>query len=138
MRGLNDDFYFVVKDKHSASDSLRKLSITTEKLGNCLKPKIEQLLAPYSGEILALELDPSNTNDVKTHEEEDLDSVDQQERALAQDNLYLIDTKLVLYHLKIVKETVQTNSSQKLSDNFELKDAIEKQVRGTEFIRVSI
>ena len=28
IRGLNDDFYFVVKDKRSSSDSLRKLSIT--------------------------------------------------------------------------------------------------------------
>ena len=71
IRGLNDDFYFVVKDKRSSSDSLRKLSITSEENADCLKPSIDTVPAPFSGEILALELDPAHTNDLKTHEEGD-------------------------------------------------------------------
>ena len=128
----------MVKDRRSFSDTLHKLKIYVDNDTKSLDLKTDQVIATYSGEILAIELDPANRNDVKTHEEEDPDSVDKQERALAEDNLYLIDTKLVLYHLKIEKETAQTNSSQKLSDFSELEDAIEKHVRGTQFIRVSI
>ena len=65
LRGLKDYIYFIRKDESgTGSDSIQLLKTSVDKYG--LKTKIEIATAPYSGEILAFELDPLNTNDVES------------------------------------------------------------------------
>ena len=65
LRGLKDYIYFIRKDESgTGSDSIQLLKTSVDKYG--LKTKIEIATAPYSGEILAFELDPLNSNDVES------------------------------------------------------------------------
>ena len=65
IRGIRDTFYFALRDDGAASDSLQVLDfeIRDEKL----VAKNEPIPASYTGEILALELDPLNTNDIESY-----------------------------------------------------------------------
>ena len=50
---------------------------------------------------------------------------------------FLIDSRLVLYHLNIDRDS-EIMASHKLQSYPELENAVETYVRGTDFIRVSI
>ena len=69
LRGLKDYIYFIRKDESgTGSDTIQLLKTSVDRHG--LKTKIEIATAPYSGEILAFELDPLNTNDVESFYQE--------------------------------------------------------------------
>ena len=65
LRGLNDEFYYALKDKGNVGDSLRCIKVNL--IDNELKLTDENIPAPYTGQILALELDPFHTNDIEAH-----------------------------------------------------------------------
>ena len=62
FRGLHDTFYYALRDESAVSDALTKIKFTVEK--DILIPKTEVITYPGTGEILALELDPLNSNDI--------------------------------------------------------------------------
>ena len=71
LRGLKNRFYFALRDDGAASDSLNQISFKID--ADQLVVQIEAIPAPYTGEILALELDPQNTNDVESFYHDNLD-----------------------------------------------------------------
>ena len=73
LRGLRNRFYFALRDDGAASDSLNVISFMVE--DDKLVFAVEGIPAPYTGEILALEMDPLNTNDVEStfHDNQDTD-----------------------------------------------------------------
>ena len=65
LRGLSDKFYYALRDDGAASDALAvvKFVVTADKK---LVPEVASIPAAYTGEILALELDPLHTNYVES------------------------------------------------------------------------
>ena len=94
IRGLNDNFYYALRDDGAASDSLFRLKIELE--DGELVDKHEVIAAPCTGEILALELDPLNSNDVESfyHDNANLD-----EWKDKLDRIFIIDGRLTLFKL---------------------------------------
>ena len=62
FRGLADTFYYALRDESAVSDALTKIKFVVEK--EILIAKTEVITYPGTGEILALELDPLNSNDI--------------------------------------------------------------------------
>ena len=62
-RGLQDTIYFVRKD--SSGDTIHYIKVIVE--DKKLVVTIEQINAPYNGEILSFEMDPLNSNDVESY-----------------------------------------------------------------------
>ena len=64
IRGVNNNFYFVVTDKNTMNDSISKLRFFVKdgKLG-C---KVEAVPHPYAQDIIAFEPDSLFTNDVES------------------------------------------------------------------------
>ena len=76
LRGLSDKFYYALRDDGAASDTLAVVKFFVEKKdveGNdgieikLLQFSVESIPAAYTGEIIAFELDPLNTNDVESY-----------------------------------------------------------------------
>ena len=78
IRGINDEFYYALKAKGSVGDSLHSVKISMEDEKMIVSD--ENVPAPYTGEILALELDPFLTNDVEKHVESSDNDLDGQRR----------------------------------------------------------
>ena len=67
LKGLSDKFYYALRDDGAASDSLYVIKFCVDSNKNKLVFDHESIPAAYTGEILALELDPLNTNDVESY-----------------------------------------------------------------------
>ena len=66
LRGLSDKFYFALRDDGAASDAITVVKFYVNKDEKKLEYDDENIPAAYTGEILALELDPLNTNDIES------------------------------------------------------------------------
>ena len=66
LRGLQDHFYFALRDDGAASDSLHVLKFHYNDDTREFEIKNESIPAAYTGEILAFEMDSSITNDVES------------------------------------------------------------------------
>ena len=132
LRGLNDNFYYAMRDNGAASDSLYLLKFEIK--DGRLEGTSEVIAAPCTGEILALELDPQITNDVESfyHDNDMLD-----EWKDKTDQVYVIDGHLNLFKLCLEREVRILNTVQ-LEKHRNIRDALETMMRGTDFIRVSI
>ena len=64
LRGVNSDFYFVITDKNTQSDTINKLRFIKE--DNKLHCKVDVVPHPFAQDIIAFELDSLFTNDVET------------------------------------------------------------------------
>ena len=93
LRGLRDKFYFALRDDGAASDSLQVFDFHLNDDG-LLEHTSDPIPAPYTGEILALELDPLNTNDVESYYH---DNEAKDEWYDKFDRIYLIDGRLNLF-----------------------------------------
>ena len=72
FRGLNENiFYFAFNNEGNENDALKRIKI--DMLNRDMPFKIEHITYPGTGAILALELDPFHTNDIKTYREYDRD-----------------------------------------------------------------
>ena len=100
LRGLRDKFYFALRDDGAASDSLQVFDFVVNEKGS-LEHTSEPIPAPYTGEILALELDPLNTNDVESYYH---DNELKDEWYDKFDRIYLIDGRLNLFQLSLERE----------------------------------
>ena len=100
LRGLRDKFYFALRDDGAASDSLQVFDFFVNEKGS-LEHISEPIPAPYTGEILALELDPLNTNDVESYYH---DNELKDEWYDKFDRIYLIDGRLNLFQLSLERE----------------------------------
>ena len=133
LRGLKDYIYFIRKDESgSGSDSIQLLKTSVDRHG--LKTKIEIATAPYSGEILAFELDPLNTNDIESFYQENENMEEWQDK---DDQIFLIDQNFVMFKLKVDRECEVLNRVN-LSQMPVLNTVLENEVRGKEFIRLSM
>ena len=102
LRGLRDKFYFALRDDGAASDSLQVFDFFVNDKGS-LEHISEPIPAPYTGEILALELDPLNTNDVESYYH---DNELKDEWYDKFDRIYLIDGRLNLFQLSLERECI--------------------------------
>lgn len=95
-RGLNHNFYFALRDESSVSDALMKVSFSND--NDILTAKTEMIPYPGTDEILALELDPLNSNDVDSYQtfEAELNPGEGKN-----DMLFLIDSHLNLFKMMI-------------------------------------
>ena len=75
LRGISNRFYYALRDDGAASDSLHVIKFKVCDESKTLKCFSEAIPAPYTGEILALEMDPLNSNDVESyyHDNENLE-----------------------------------------------------------------
>ena len=74
LRGLNNRFYFALRDPGAASDALHVLSFTTDSDTQKVAVINEPIPAAYTGEILSFELDPLNSNDIESyHQDNDIE-----------------------------------------------------------------
>ena len=132
LRGLSDKFYYALRDDGAASDSLAvlKFSIKDEKLTY----ENESIPAAYTGEILAFELDPLNTNDVESYYH-DNKLLDEWQDKL--DRIYLIDGRLNLFKLELQREprTLMTTSLMRLMN---VQTMVETKIRGNAFLRIGV
>ena len=103
LRGLSDHFYYALRDDGAASDALFVIKfyvdVDDEKCKMAFKN--EPISTPITGEILAFEMDPLNTNDIESHYH-DNDNFDEWEDK--DDRIFLIDGRLNLFKLKIERE----------------------------------
>ena len=99
LRGLRDKFYYALRDEGAASDSLQVLDFVVK--NDELVDINEPIPAAYSGEILALETDPLNTNDVESYYH---DNEARDEWHDKFDKIYLIDGRLNLFHIAMERE----------------------------------
>ena len=67
LRGLQDHFYFALRDDGAASDSLHVVKFHYNEDAREFDIKNESIPAAYTGEILAFEMDSSITNDVESY-----------------------------------------------------------------------
>lgn len=104
LHGYNDYFYFAIRDDGSQGDTFHELTTYLDKSEDTarIKTKVRQIFGPYTGEIIAFELDPLNSNDVSS-----LNFMDQKQKNQGKANqIYLIDQRLKLFKLIIEeKET---------------------------------
>ena len=132
LRGLSDKFYFSKKDEITGNDNLMGLKISLNKQGT-FELTSWVMVADFTGEILALELDPLNSNDVYSPAYAD-EMLNADEDRL--DRIYLIDNDLNLIKFRLerectILETVHLNKWKSI-ERF-----IEKNVIDKDFIRVS-
>ena len=92
IRGLRDKFYFALRDDGAASDSIQVLDFEIK--DGKLVANNESIPAAYTGEILALELDPLNTNDVESYYHDDETDDLWYDKF---DRIYVIDGRLNLF-----------------------------------------
>ena len=73
LRGVSDRIYYALRDTGAASDSLNVIKFRVK--DQALTYVNEAIPAPYTGEILAFEMDPLNSNDVESyyHDNENLE-----------------------------------------------------------------
>ena len=95
-RGLNHNFYFALRDESSVSDALMKVYFHVD--NDILTAKSEMIPYPGTDEILALELDPLNTNDVDSYQIYEGESSTGEGK---NDMLFLIDSHLNLFKMRI-------------------------------------
>ena len=95
-RGLNHNFYFALRDESSVSDALMKVSFFIN--NDILNAKSEMIPYPGTDEILALELDPLNSNDVDSCQ---IYEAETSLRFGKNDMLFLIDSHLNLFKMMI-------------------------------------
>ena len=90
---------------------------------------------PYHGSILAYELDPLNNNDIESvYQENDIE----EEWKDKIDNLFIIDEKLNMYKVQIIrKESIVINRFN-LNDKPLIKQTLENKVRDKDFVRLGI
>lgn len=103
LRGLNDNFYFARRDDGATSDSLfhLKFRVNPKKHGSKIKILQEGITAPCIGMIIALELDPLNSNDIENFQQ-DNDYLDEFKDKV--DIVYVIDGRLTLFKLSIERD----------------------------------
>ena len=133
VRGQKNSFFMAVRDQNMESDALIeviiKLNNKTNKGGLFVDPK--KVSVAYSGQILALELDPLDYYDYNPDHKIDAnvgyDQVDQ---------VYIIDGKLNLIKVGIEREPVIL-FKRDLSQFDTIKDKLEG-VRELDFVRLGI
>ena len=87
FRGLNENtFYFAFNNEGNENDALKRIRIDMNNWDNPFK--LEHITYPGTGAILALELDPFHSNDIKTYQEYERDKKKNQE----DDILFVIDS----------------------------------------------
>ena len=101
LRGLNDHFYYALRDDGAASDALFVIKFYVDDEGCKMTYKNEPISAAITGEILAFEMDPLNTNDIESHHH-DNDNLEEWEDK--QDRIFLIDGRLNLFKFQIERE----------------------------------
>ena len=132
IRGIRDKFYFALRDDGAASDSLQVLDF--EIVDEKLVAKNEPIPASYTGEILALELDPLNTNDVESYYH-DNDTADVWHDKF--DRIYLIDGRLNLFKISLERES-RLLKKINLTQFKNVQTIIETEVRDSDHIRIGI
>ena len=101
LRGLSDHFYYALRDDGAASDALFVIKFYLD-LEKCkITYKNEAISAAITGEILAFEMDPLNTNDIESHYH-DNDNLEEWEDKI--DRIFLIDGRLNLFKFQIERE----------------------------------
>ena len=66
LRGLSDHFYYALRDDGAASDALFCIKFYVDEDKCKMTYKNEPISAAITGEILAFEMDPLNTNDIES------------------------------------------------------------------------
>ena len=105
IRGLNDNFYYALRDEGAASDSLFLLKFIVD--GDKIVPRSDAIPAPVTGEILALELDALHSNDVESAYH-DNDNLDEWKDKL--DRVFVIDGRMTLFKLCLEREVRTLNT----------------------------
>ena len=134
LRGLNNQFYYALRDEGAASDSLYKITFTLNKENNGLIFDQDVIPAPCTGEILALELDVLNSNDVESYYH-DNDNLDEWKDKL--DRIFIIDGRLNLFKIVLERE-VKVLTTVSLNKFKTIQDSVETLMRGCDFIRISV
>ena len=67
-RGFNNCHYYTVRDDGTSGDTIEEFKVWVDKDDN-LRHVVRQIYAPQAGEILAFEMDPLNSNDVHSPDE---------------------------------------------------------------------
>ena len=134
QRGLNDQFYYALRDDGAASDSLNHLKFSISEETGGIMHQIDAVPAACTGEILALELDPLNSNDIESYYH-DNDSLDEWLDKL--DRIWIIDGRLNLFKLCLERE-VRTIKQVPLLKFKSVQTILETTMRGVDFIRISV
>ena len=100
LRGLSDRFYFSKKDEITGNDNLMGIKISVNKQDE-FEITSWVMVADFTGAILALELDPLNSNDVYSTIYTD-EMLNAEEDRL--DRIYLIDNDMNLIKFRLERE----------------------------------
>lgn len=144
LRGLSDKFYYALRDDGAASDTLAVVKFYVEETtedeeehfqkNKLLKYSVEAIPAAYTGEIIAFELDPLNTNDVESYYHDNTTLDEWQDKI---DRIYLIDGRLNLFKLELQREP-KTLSATNLTKIQSVQTRVETKIRGIDFIRIGV
>lgn len=134
LRGLQDHFYFALRDDGAASDSLHVLKFHYNDDTREFEIKNEPIPAAYTGEILAFEMDSSITNDVESFYHDNSNLEEWQDKF---DRIYLIDGRLNLFKFQIEREC-NTLDKVLLTKFSNVQDQVEENIRNKDFIRISV
>ena len=132
LRGLSDRFYFSKKDEITGNDNLMGIKISINKQDE-FEITSWVMVADFTGAILALELDPLNSNDVYSTAYTD-EMLNADEDRL--DRIYLIDNDLNLIKFRLERECNILETFQ-LNKTKYMERIIERNVIDKDFIRVS-
>ena len=99
-----------------------------------LRYSVEAIPAAYTGEIIAFELDPLNTNDVESYYHDNTTLDEWQDKI---DRIYLIDGRLNLFKLELQREP-KTLSAINLTKIQSVQTRVETKIRGIDFIRIGV
>ena len=134
FRGLDDTFYYALRDESAVSDALTRIKYIVEK--EYLIAKTDVITYPGTGEILALELDPLNSNDIDSRQ---LYEASANKEKGKDDRLYLIDGQLNLFKLVIEeREGSKVLSKKTLTVHSNIERAMESLLRDKSFTRISV
>ena len=100
IRGLSDRFYFSKKDEITGNDNLMGIKISINKQDE-FEITSWVMVADFTGAILALEIDPLNSNDVYSTVYTD-EMMNAEEDRL--DRIYIIDNDLNLIKFRLERE----------------------------------
>lgn len=133
FRGLNDTFYYALRDESAVSDALTQIKFQCVR--EILVAKTEVITYPGTGEILALELDPLNSNDIDSRQ---LYEASNNKEKTKNDLLFLIDGQLNLFKLVIEERESKVVLKKSLTSHSNLERAMESLLRDKSFSRISV
>lgn len=136
VAGLQSNYFFALRDQGSSSDAPQMIQPSVDKY-NFLTCEVTPLTYPGSGEILALELDPGMTNEIKDFRDH--------QRTLPDNHhiekthfLFLINSDLNLYKLCIKTRKCKVISKVPLAAYGVLSRALDDHLRKAAFARISV